>query len=241
VLRHAVVLAAGRGSRIREDENALPKPLQLVGGVSLLQRTIAALAGAGITNVHIVVGFLADQLRAAIAPGFAPPGVSVTFIDNPDFDRSNGVSVLAVRGHVTEPFVLSMADHLYGPTIARHAAMADLATSDLYLCVDRRIGDIYDPEDATKVQTRDGRIVEIGKELANYDCIDCGVFAVSLALLDALEEVRSERGDCSLSDGVRRLAARGRARVIDIGDAFWQDVDTRGALERAERMLNQVR
>ncbi len=235
MIREAVVLAAGKGTRIRASEAALPKPLQPVLGVSLLERTLRTLEAGGVERVHVVVGFLAERIREAAAT--FDVGLDVRFIDNPEFDRSNGVSVLATRGHVSGPFVLSMSDHVYDVSVARLAAGAEMALADLHLCVDRRIGEVYDIPDATKVCTQDGFIVDIGKELASYDCIDCGVFAVGPALLGALDEVRRQRGDCSLSDGVRLLAARRRARVLDIGDAFWQDVDTPGALDRAERIL----
>lgn len=235
MLRDAVILAAGKGTRIRASDDALPKPLQAVLGTSLLERTLASLRGGGVERAHVIVGFMADAIRAALAG--RDLGIEVRFIDNPDYERSNGVSVLAARGHLDGGFVLSMSDHVYDVSIARAAASADLARADLWLCVDRRVDEVYDLPDATKVRTAGDRIVDIGKELATYDCIDCGVFAVGPALLDALAEVRATRGDCSLSDGVRLLATRDRARVIDIGDAFWQDVDTPGALDRAERVL----
>jgi hypothetical protein len=63
------------------------------------------------------------------------------------------------------------------------------------------------------------------------------VFAIAPAFLDRLEEVYAERGDCSLSDGVQRLAATGRASVVDVGASFWQDVDTQEARDHAERAL----
>jgi choline kinase len=165
-------------------------------------------------------------------------GLDIDFVDNPDYEKSNGISVLAARPRVKGGFLLSMADHVYDAAIARLARGADLTAADLWLCVDQRIDDIYDPDDATKVRTEDGYIVDIGKELAGYDCVDCGVFAVSPALFDALDEARARRGgDCSLSDGVRSLAQRRRARVLPIGEAFWQDVDTPGASRRAESEL----
>jgi 1L-myo-inositol 1-phosphate cytidylyltransferase len=239
MLRTAVVLAAGRGTRIRESDQDLPKPLQLVAGISLLKRTLLTLRAGGISQFFIVVGFMADEIRNAVAEDAELASLGVVFVDNPNFERSNGLSVIAVASVVTEPFVLSMADHVYDRSLVELAVAAEMNAADLYLCVDRRVHDIYDLPDATKVETVNDHIVNIGKELTTFDCVDCGVFAVSTKLCRALEAVRAATGDCSLSSGVAELARLGRARVLDIGDAFWQDVDTQEALNRAEQILRQ--
>ena len=154
------------------------------------------------------------------------PASRSSFEHNPEFEKSNGVSVITGGRKVAGPFLLSMADHIYASSVVKLLAAQDLEAADLYLATDTRIADVLDLDDATKVHTAGGRILEIGKTIATYDRIDCGVFCVSEKLVDALAEVYGERGDCSLSNGVQRLADRGRARVADIGDAWWQDVDT---------------
>jgi 1L-myo-inositol 1-phosphate cytidylyltransferase len=243
MISQAVVLAAGYGSRLREGGDDRPKPLQEVLGVSLLARTVLTLAEAGVTGIHVVLGYRAAEIRDAITAELAAHAspARVSFLDNPEYDRSNGVSVLCARGHVAPPFLLSMADHLYEAELPRIAAAADMTGADLWLCVDRRVGEVYDLDDATKVLAEGDRIVDIGKQLTSYNCIDAGVFAVGEALFDALDAERARRGDCSLSDGVRALGARGRAGVLDIGDAFWQDVDTPQARARGEEVLRARR
>jgi 1L-myo-inositol 1-phosphate cytidylyltransferase len=239
MIRDAVILAAGRGTRLRTSTDDLPKPLHEVGGVALIKRTILTLASAGVSRVVVVTGFMADRVRAAVSDdaSYADAGVRIEIAHNPDFERSNGISVLVGGRLVNGPFLLSMADHLYTSAIAKAVAAADLSAADLYLATDRRITEVFDLDDATKVKTQDGRIVDIGKTIPEYDRIDCGVFAVAPGLLAALQEVLDERGDCSLSEGVRRLADRGRARVQDIGDEWWQDVDTPEDLARVKASL----
>jgi choline kinase len=207
-----------------------------VGGKPLLQRTIETLARGGTIDVFVVVGFSGELVRSVLLDNaeIRRCGVRLHFVENARYQLGNGVSVLAARSAVRGPFVLSMADHVYEASLVNRAREADMTAADLYLCVDRRIDDVYDIDDATKVRTEGPRIVDIGKQLKDYDCIDCGVFAVTPALFDALDAVYRQRGDCSLSDGVRALAQSGRARVIDIGTAFWQDVDTAKDLSRAE-------
>jgi choline kinase len=239
MIRQAVILAAGKGTRLRASDDDLPKPLHQVGGVPLIKRTILTLAKAGVNRVVVVTGFMAELVRATVEgdPSYAEAGVEITFALNAEFEKSNGISVLVGGRELAGAFVLSMADHVYTPSIARLVAGQDVAVADLYLATDPRIHDVLDIDDATKVRSEAGRIVEISKTLASYDRIDCGVFAVTQRLLEELAGLYQERGDCSLSDGVRRLAEQGRARIADIGDGFWQDVDTPADRAHAERVI----
>jgi choline kinase len=90
-----------------------------------------------------------------------------------------------------------------------------------------------------KVQTRGDRVFGIGKDLRDYDAIDTGLFVCSLEIFDYLERAKSGSGgrDCSLADGVRIMAADDKVRAIDIGTAWWQDVDTPQMLQHAEKEM----
>jgi 1L-myo-inositol 1-phosphate cytidylyltransferase len=101
------------------------------------------------------------------------------------------------------------------------------------LAVDPKVDCIFDIDDATKVLRARDRIVDIGKEIADYDALDTGMFLCSPALFDDLEAA-SKDGNCSLSDGMLRLAHEGRLRAMEIGDAQWHDVDTPEALAYAD-------
>ena len=229
----AVILAAGKGERL-VGARTVPKPLVPVRGATLLARTIDALVAAGVREVTIVVGFRGDQIRAAVErPGIAA-GVRVTGVDNPRFDLANGVSALAARDFAAGGALLTMCDHLLSPSLVLRVAAAHPPPGGLVLGVDRRVGDVFDLDDATKVATSGDCIAAIAKDLAAYDAIDTGVFHVTSGLFEELAAAFALRGDCSLSDGVRALAARGLARVVDTGDAFWLDVDTPAALAHAE-------
>jgi 1L-myo-inositol 1-phosphate cytidylyltransferase len=239
MIRNAVILAAGKGTRLRQSDDDLPKPLHRVGGVPLIKRTILALAEGGVSRVVVVTGFMAALIQETLNADrdFDAAGVQIEFVHNAEFEKSNGISVITGGRRLDGPFLLSMADHIYASSVVALLASQDLTVADLYLATDPRIGDVLDVDDATKVRTENGRIVEISKTLSTYDRIDCGVFCVGQRLVEVLEQVRSERGDCSLSNGVQRLAELGRARVADIGNAWWQDVDTPADREHAEKRL----
>lgn len=238
--RTGLVLAAGFGSRLlgTSEETAL-KPLTPVAGVPLLLRTFRSLELAGCERIVVVVGHGADEVREA-ARSVYDGAADVRFVVNERYDLANGVSVLSARDEVEGDFVLTMADHVFSPSVMRLAGSHMPPEHGATLLVDYDVAGVFDLDDATKVLEQDGRIVAIGKQIADYNCIDTGLFVCTSTLMDALAEVYEQRGDASLSDGVGRLAAAGRMTVLPIGDGFWQDVDTPAMLTEAERRLRAV-
>jgi 1L-myo-inositol 1-phosphate cytidylyltransferase len=234
--RVGVVLAAGLGTRLATLSDS--KPLMQVHHVPLLLRTLTSLELAGCKRVIIVVGHEADTVRGEIEKEYGGP-LPLEFVFNPDFQLKNGVSVLCARPHVSDEFVLTMADHIFDDSIMTLVRDHQPAAGGATLCVDYKVDSIFDIDDATKVQAKNGSLVAIHKQLDTYDCIDTGIFVCTPALMDGIEQVYRDTGDASLSDGVARLAAAGTMNILDIGDAFWQDVDTPEMLAHAEEVLSR--
>lgn len=233
--KRAIVLAAGTGSRLVAHED-FPKPLKPVAGVPLLVRILRTLQSEGIRDAVIVVGYRGEQIKRVLL-GEPSLALRLHFVQNDEFDRKNGVSLLKAASFIHGDCLLTMADHLYSPDLVRRIRQFDLGASQCVLAVDRDIERCFDLEDATKVRANGSRIVAIGKDLADYNCIDTGVFRIGPELIQELARIEAATGDCSLSDGVRALANRGKFRVCDIGEARWIDVDTPQALQRAEAMI----
>ena len=232
MIQTAVILAAGRGSRLAPSgqSQTYSKPLISVAGTTLLERTIASCRTAGARRILVVTGFRADRV-AERAEAVSRGDVEVVF--NADWERSNGLSLLACRRFVSGPFALMMSDHLFDPSILADLMSLELPAGSVTLAVDRKIDSVFDLDDATKVWIESGRITEISKGLEHYNAVDCGLFACTPAIFDALAAVADARGDCSLSDGMAAIAERGRFLPFDIGGRWWQDVDTPEMLEAA--------
>jgi choline kinase len=223
---------AGTGSRLRGSVNTIAKPLIPIAGRPLISYAIDSFDKAGVKTVHAVVGPNGDELAAAVAP-LLPPHMEFRAIPNPNWQKQNGISVLAAAGKVRAPFFLAMGDHLFESSILRLLlAHADL--TKLNLAIDRKIAAIFDLDDAMKVRTEETQITAIGKNLADYDAIDTGIFLCPEIMFDYLRRARKD-GDCSLADGVRLMAEEGKAQVVDIGAAWWQDVDTPKMLASAQQ------
>ena len=233
-----VILAAGFGSRLGGDkENALPKPLIPVLGKPVILRTLASLEVAGCRKTVIVLGFQAERIRAAIEDAYEG-SMEIVYALNDRYDLANGLSALAAKPYVNGvTFLLTMADHVLDDALMKTAGPHSPPENGATLLVDYNIGGIFDMDDATKVREEDGRIMAIGKNLNDFNCIDTGVFVCTGGLLEALSEVFEAKGDVSLSDGVQALTRSGKMTVLDIGDSFWQDVDTPDMLRHAEQRL----
>jgi choline kinase len=240
-ISEAVILMAGEGSRLRGSDKTSLKPFVPLLGRPLISYTLNALIGAGIKTVHFVVGYESERMIAQLKR-LVPSGLSVFFIENRDWQKQNGISLLAAAGHVRAPFLLGMSDHLFDDAIV-DCLLDDFDPRLLNIAIDRKLDSIFDLDDAMKVQTRGDRVTGIGKYLREFDAIDTGLFVCPLEIFDYFERAKSDsrQNDCSLADGVRLMAGDGKVRAIDVGESWWQDVDTPQMLQQAEKALTNCR
>lgn len=232
-----LILAAGLGSRLDSlKTKSRLKPLFEFQGEPLILRVVRGMERVGCRRVVVVVGFFGHELRTELGRLYKGP-MELEFVDNPDYEKSNGLSVLAAQKRLDVPFILSMSDHLISEAIWELAKQHSPPAGGATLLVDRKIGSVFDLDDATKVVTEGSRLVDIGKHLTTYDAVDTGVFVATSGLVNAISEEANSRGDASLSQGVARLAAKGLMEVLDVGQSFWADIDTPEMLNAAEGVL----
>jgi len=229
----ALILAAGNGSRLAPVSGSLPKPLVKLHGRPLVEHIVLAARDAGIGRFVIVAGFRADAIRSWASQGHVH-GTEINVLENPEYkSKANGMSVLAARHAIREPFLLLMADHIFEPETAADFIRQPLQSDETILAVDHKLDRVFDMDDATKVLRKGQQIIAIGKRLPVYNAVDTGMFLCSPSVFSALDHATVD-GDCSLSDGMRLMAQAGKFRGFDIGDGWWQDVDTPEALAHAE-------
>jgi 1L-myo-inositol 1-phosphate cytidylyltransferase / CDP-L-myo-inositol myo-inositolphosphotransferase len=222
-----VVLASGMGSRLRSK--ASPKPLVELGGLSLVERALAAALHAGFDEVVVVTGHRADQIDRHVLEVSRRRGIAVTVVRNERYREGNGLSALAARARVgDQPFALVMADHVFSPSLLRRLKEATVEPGEVLVAVDPRLGVAtgVEPGDAMKVRIANGCVREIGKQLATYDAFDVGAFVCSPALFDAVEAAVAA-GDSGLAGAVQVMADAGVARALPLdAEEWWFDVDT---------------
>src|SRR5260370_39968108 len=111
-----LILAAGNGRRIRTISGGLPKPLVDFRGKPIIEHIVQRAHRAGIESFVIVGGYRSDLIRNWFEGRSF--GVSVTFVENPDYHKANGVSALKARNAIRDNFLLLMAEHLFEPETA---------------------------------------------------------------------------------------------------------------------------
>src|SRR5689334_11954901 len=168
----AVILIAGQGSRLRGTDKNRLKPFVPVLGRPLLSYILEAVSRAGISTAHFVVGYESERVIAN-AKELIPPHIRASFIVNHEWEKQNGISLLAAAGHVSTPFLLTMGDHVFDNAVV-DCLLDNFQPDLLNIAMDRKIDSIVDLDDAMKLQTRGDKIRGIGKHLQSYDAIDTG-------------------------------------------------------------------
>jgi L-glutamine-phosphate cytidylyltransferase len=162
----AVILAAGRGSRLRPLTDDRPKCMVELGGIPLLHRQLAALRSLGVRDITIVGGYRADAIRA--------PGVSL--ITNSRHDVTNMVATLLCAEEVLRrggEVVVSYGDIVCEPRIIKPVLES---RAPLNVAVDmqwRAYWELRFPnplDDAETLRIRDdGTIADIGRRPRSFD------------------------------------------------------------------------
>lgn len=235
----ALIIAAGFGSRLRELSES--KPLTPVAGVPMLELGVRQARKAGVERVVVVTGHQAIEIEKFLPALSDRVGIPVISERVLHWSTPNGHSVMAGAARISGDYLLMMADHIFADGILERLARQGTKSRGVTLAIDRRLDNpLIDPEDATWVKTdADGRIEAIGKTITDYDAIDCGAFLATPELAAAIRAAIASGAAGSLSEGMQRLADAGRAATMDIGDAWWIDVDDPRAHALAEEELGR--
>jgi NDP-sugar pyrophosphorylase family protein len=130
----AVLLAAGRGTRMRELTTDLPKPMIEVRGKPVLQRTVEGLREAGVREFLIIVGYRADVVQNFFGDG-SRYNIAIQYAMQVVQDGTGRVVDLARNFAGDSPFILGYGDILVDP--ANNKPLVDLPTMSKRLLASR--------------------------------------------------------------------------------------------------------
>ncbi|MEE2657893.1 MAG: phosphocholine cytidylyltransferase family protein [Candidatus Latescibacterota bacterium] len=229
----AIILAAGAGTRLRPLTDGRPKCLVPIGGKTLLGHQLHALHAHGVSDVHLVIGFEADQIRTYCRDHSL---CTIRCIENERWESTNSIhSLYMARASLEGDILLFNCDVLFHPEIL--SRMLDQEGSNI--SVDSQMPRIAGEMNA--VVSKGGRIDAIAK---NLDLERVQAVSVQLARFDsegaALVRAEVERltdeglKEAFPTSSYTPLIARGKLVAVEVGDLPWAEIDSLEDFERAE-------
>jgi dTDP-glucose pyrophosphorylase len=220
----AVLLAAGRGTRMRDLTEALPKPMLEVRGKPVLQHIVEGLRDNGLTNLLIVVGWRAEVVKEFFGDG-STLGMSIQYETQTVQDGTGRVVALAREFVAVDPFLLGYGDILIAPQNYGRICAA-LTGADAVISVKRsddvsQGGAVFVNEKFELTDLRE----KPRPEEPTSPWYNAGAYAFRPSIFDYIAKLKpSPRGEYELTDAVRDLALSGkRVQALEIaGD--WADV-----------------
>ncbi|MFH1827019.1 MAG: CDP-alcohol phosphatidyltransferase family protein [bacterium] len=231
----ALIIAAGNGSRLQLYAKGRHKSLLPLLGLTIIERIILTAKETGIKEFVIVTGFKGESIRTLLGDG-KEYGVSISYVENKNWEKANGISVFKARRFFTEHFVLLMADHIFASGTLKRIQHLHFKAGESILAVDKNLNSVNDIYDTTKVVIKGGRVASLSKNLSDYNGFDTGMFICSPYIFNVLEKSIGQN-KYSLSDGMRILVKERKLIAFDIHGNFWADCDTYENLKLAEKKL----
>lgn len=244
----AVILAAGKGTRMKDLTRAMPKPMLSVQGKPILEHIIEGLREVGLEEIFIVTGYCAEMVESALGDG-ARWGVTIRYGRQGDLPGT-GKAVEPARAFVgDEPFLLTYGDILVKPETYRQmldrfaqdetdgvltvTRGEDITKGGLFFFDEdfRFIRLVEKPSPAELEALRAEGFLRPG-EPAWYNA---GIYLFRPTLFSHLERLRpSPRGEYELTDAITSLAEAGeRIAGLEIAGR-WVDVRDPETLARLE-------
>jgi choline kinase len=248
IVPKALILAAGIGRRLGEPDagqHKLPKAMLSFGGETLMSRHIGILRRLGISDITVVIGFGAPEMRAALAALNEGPPIRVAV--NPDFREGSVVSLWTGRAVLRSgvPVILMDADVLYD--VRMMARLIDSSNADCLL-LDREIEPGDEP---VKLCVRDGRIVDFHKrpnEPHDWHGESVGFFRFSASAAEELagraeDYVATGRRMMEYEEPIRDMiiaSATDRFGFEDISGLPWTEIDFPEDVVKARALLPEL-
>ncbi len=227
----ALILAAGRGTRLGGSAHEVPKCLLEIGRRRLIEHQIEALADAGVGPVHIVVGYAADEIREIV-------GMRAEYVVNTRWEQTNSLYSFALARDVIQgQMFLLNSDVLFAPEILERL----LDQPGDAVAIDSGSGS---GREQMKVEAVNGRVLGMSKDLAKERVAgeNVGIVKLTEATTRAAFEHATallERGgeNSWVGEAITEVARERELRAVDVAGLPWIEIDFASDLQRARREI----
>lgn len=229
---HAVILAGGKGVRLKPYTTTLPKPLMPIGDShSILQIVLDQLASRGFTSVTLAINHLGPLIRAFVGDGNRW-GLAIDYVEE-DRPLSTVGPLFALKDRLPDEFLVMNGDVLtdldYGDLLRDH----QLSGAGLTLATSERVHRI----DFGVLDVDDGRVVGFREKPALHYPVSMGVYGMSRRTLDPYPAGLALGFDQLVLD---LLAGGDQPRTYPF-EGFWLDIGRPEDYDEANRSFPQLK
>ncbi len=231
----ALILSGGEGSRLRPITHTNAKQLIPIANTPILFSALEAIRDAGITEVGIVVGGTAAEIRAVVGDG-SSWGLSVTYIPQ-EAPLGLAHAVLTAKDFVAgEPFVMYLGDNVLLEGIAPFVEGFERHGPNAQIFVAR----VPEPERFGVVELDGDRVVRLVEKPKEFvsDLALVGVYLFDDSILEACATLQpSWRGEYEITEAIQWLVDKGRTVRAEMLTGWWKDTGRPEDLLEANRMV----
>jgi phosphoenolpyruvate phosphomutase len=229
----AIILASGVGSRLRPLTDRYPKSLLRVGGRTVIDYQLEALAKHGVCDIVITTGHLGKKLEEYVRNTSVVP---VQFVHNPKYESTNYIySLWLTKGLVDDDIILLHGDLIFDSVLIKKL----LDARGNRVLVNRHM---LSPEKDFKALIKRGRVVRIGVNLSGPGTSFCAPMykfskADFLLWLHKIEDfVMRGKVDCYAEDALNEISDDVLLGPLYFKE-FCMEIDTKADLEKTRRYL----
>jgi len=236
-IEKAVLLAAGRGIRMRELTVELPKPMIEVRGKPVLQHIVEGLRDAGIREFFIIVGYRADAVQNFFGDG-SRYKIAIQYATQVVQDGTGRVVDIARNFAENSAFILSYGDILVDPQ--NYKSIVDLP-DDIEAIITATRGEDVSKGGAVFLNER-MELVDLREKSPPGEptspWYNAGIYAFRPSIFEFTAKLQpSPRGEYELTDAIRELAQSGKkVKAIEL-TGEWADVRDPEILARLNQKL----
>lgn len=231
IVRQVLLTAAVRKSGL--DAHGNPKCLIQLGSQTIIAHILTQLYAAGIERVVIAIAAAGPQIVAVVkhTPFFSK--MQIEFLDlGEDYSDGHARSILAARSLFPKgPFLIHTADHIFDKSII--SKITNFQLNDAVACVlveTDIVGLTGLPPTAVRVQLGKENVTRIGRDLAQYDGFDAGLFVSSVAIFDALQDLAAKTRYFSLAEALNFFTKFNKLTYLPTAGETWFSIETQEQL-----------
>lgn len=227
MIKTAIILVAGRGTRLRPLTDTTPKALIEVGGEPISKPIVDQFIESGISKVIFIVGYLGDDIRSYYTEN-KPSGVDYVFLEQTDLNGTAGALKLARKAVGEDEFIVVFGDSFFAPgsisSVVAHQSRNAFG-----------VVSVHDPERyGVAVVDGEGNVIEVEEKPVHpkSDLVVGGIYKFSEDVWGHIDRLTlSPRGEYELPDAIKSMIDQG-IRISAIQLPYMIDVGTVEELNR---------